>query len=253
MKETVAFSNQKWTITSNRVEQRETEYTVKELGITGVEMDGLVFALADRVKLLQDNPRAGVATATATGTLSFDGFESLLNEYVNMPALFRGVPKMRLWTLVQEALEERKEPDQMSAADIHDWLLEHGWNSDTLREIPSRLLEDVAKLTGVQQQVVTGEMWKARASQMIPWDKGNLSRVVIIAYNMAGQQVKQLAYIERPADVPHQKTKETLVIELAKFYSWPDDMMNAMATVSDKSIRHQAQTAGISLAVEEES
>lgn len=43
----------KWTITEKRVEQWETEYTVKELGITGSEQSGLIQALATEVDTLR--------------------------------------------------------------------------------------------------------------------------------------------------------------------------------------------------------
>jgi hypothetical protein len=39
----------KFTITENRVEQWETEYGVKELGIYGSEQSGLIQALAEEV------------------------------------------------------------------------------------------------------------------------------------------------------------------------------------------------------------
>lgn len=44
----------KWTIVENRVEQWETEYTVRELNISGTELEGLVYALADKVESLQE-------------------------------------------------------------------------------------------------------------------------------------------------------------------------------------------------------
>lgn len=44
----------KWTIVENRVEQWETEYTVKELGISGIGMKRLTYALADEVESLRE-------------------------------------------------------------------------------------------------------------------------------------------------------------------------------------------------------
>lgn len=47
------MSDKKWTITEKRVEQWETEYTVKELGITGSEREGLIQVLATEVETVR--------------------------------------------------------------------------------------------------------------------------------------------------------------------------------------------------------
>lgn len=130
----------------------------------------------------------------------------------------------------------------MGLGDIHDWLIGQGWDNEDLRDIPDRLLEDIAKLTVPQGFVIPQEEWDKR-----PW--ATFAKVCLCTKDMAPHSDRVgdvVGNIPRPIPpkVPRARTREEKIVELCKALNCTP---NGSKNFDESWINALCTAAGISL------